>query len=66
MYRQGRLGLPPEHRQRVGKVTAAAKTVANDFPDDSATSESLCDTQDSFWEESGGRGKQISDLRDFR
>ena len=38
----------------------------NDFPDDSATSKSLCDTQDSFWEESEARGKQIPDIRDFR
>ena len=49
----------------VGKVPGAAKSVRNDFPDDSATSESLCDTQDSFWEESEARGKQISDIRDF-
>ncbi len=50
----------------VVEVTASAKTMPNDFPDDCATSEPLCYTQDSFWEESGRRGKQISGIRYFR
>ncbi len=54
------------HRQRVGKETAAAKIPPDDFPDDFATSESLCDTQDSFWQESEVQGKQISVIQDFR
>ena len=49
----------------MGKVPGAANSVSNDFPDASATSESLCDIQDSFWEESEARGKQISDFTIF-
>ena len=52
-------------RWRAEELAAAAKTMPNEFADVCATSEPLCYTQDSFWEEFWSRGKQISGIRDF-
>ena len=59
------IAFPPSPRGGEGDGPLR-KNIPNDFADDCATSEPLCDTQDSFWEEFWTRGKQLSDLRDFR
>ena len=59
--------LDPEmDRKKNSSIFSDGKTIPDVFSDDCATSESLCYTHGRIPYQFGGRGKQISDFRDFR